>query len=184
MRLGGESVGRWGVVILAITGVLGVVLAVHGWSTRSTGLPRATLGNGRSATAPPSTRPSQAGPSTQGPSTPEPSTPGPSPSTDHHRPLLSAQPYANVAYQIWPGTQSTAAKTALTGLSVSVKQQGTALLITAGVSGQGSPTVRKYVDGARVYVVEASLGDDSGDTDYNLGDDAIVVTDSSGGIVS
>jgi hypothetical protein len=34
-----------------------------------------------------------------------------------------------------------------------------------------------------VYVVEASLGDDSGNTDYNLGDDALVVTDAKGGII-
>jgi hypothetical protein len=34
-----------------------------------------------------------------------------------------------------------------------------------------------------VYVIEASLGDDSGSTDYSLGDDGLVVTDASGGII-
>jgi hypothetical protein len=40
-----------------------------------------------------------------------------------------------------------------------------------------------YPLGARVYVVEASLGDDSGNSDYNLGDDGIIVTDAHGRIV-
>lgn len=173
MRLGSEPVGRWGLAILTVAGVLGVVLAIHGWSARSAGLPRVTLGGGRSAAATPSTPPPQSGPST----------PGPSPSADHHRPLLSAQPYANVAYQVWPGTPSAAAKAALTGLSVSVKQQGSVLVVTAGVVGQSAPTLRRYAGGARVYVVESSLGDDSGNTDYNLGDDALVVTDAKGGII-
>jgi hypothetical protein len=43
--------------------------------------------------------------------------------------------------------------------------------------------VGRYVGGARVYVVEQSLGDDSGNSDYNLGDDALVVTDAKGGII-
>ena len=34
-----------------------------------------------------------------------------------------------------------------------------------------------------MYVVEASLGDDANNSDYNLGDDGLVVTDSSGRIV-
>ena len=45
----------------------------------------------------------------------------------------------------------------------------------------GAPHV--YVGGARVYVVEASLGDDSGNSDYNLGDDGLVVTNAEGRIV-
>jgi hypothetical protein len=35
----------------------------------------------------------------------------------------------------------------------------------------------------RVYVVEASLGDDSGNSDYSLGDDGLVVTDAQGRII-
>lgn len=180
MRLGTESVGRWGLVILAVTGVLGVALAVHGWSGRTTGLPQVTLGGSRPAAASPSTGPSQQGPaSSPGPS----SSPGASSSADHNRPLLSAEPYANSAYQIWPGSQSAAAKSALIGLTVSVKQQGSALVITAGVNGQAAQAPHKYVGGVRVYVIEASFGDDSGNTDYNLGDDGLVVTDAKGGII-
>lgn len=172
MRLGTESVGRWGLVILAVTGVLGVVLAVHGWSVRNTGLPRVTLGNSRPASAARSTQPPQQGPTA----------PGPSPSAEH-RPLLSAQPYANVAFQVWPGTPNAAAQAAMTGLTISVKRQGSALVVVAGVIGQGQQPSRRFAGGARVYVVESSLGDDSGNTDYNLGDDALIVTDAKGGII-
>jgi hypothetical protein len=35
----------------------------------------------------------------------------------------------------------------------------------------------------RVYVIEASVGDDSGNFDYNLGDDGVVVTDGRGRII-
>lgn len=174
MRLGTESVGRWGLVILAVTGVLGGVLAVHGWSGHTTGLPRVTLGGSQSAAASPSTTPSQQGP------TPSPAA---NSSADHNRPLLSGEPYANSAYQVWPGSPSAAAKSAMVGLTVSVKQQGSALLVTAGANGQGAPTQRTYVGGVRVYVIEASFGDDSGNSDYNLGDDGLVVTDAKGGII-
>lgn len=181
MRLGTEPVGRWGLVILVVTGVLGVALAAHGWSSRTSGLSQVSLGGGRpAATAPASARPSQQGPSSSpGPS----SSAGPSSPADHNRPLLSAEPYANSAYQIWPGSPSAAAKSALIGLTVSVKQRGSALLVTAGVNGQGTPTHHEYVGGVRVYVIEASFGDDSGNTDYNLGDDGLVVTDAKGGII-
>jgi len=40
-----------------------------------------------------------------------------------------------------------------------------------------------YPANDRVYFVEASFGDDSGNSEYNYGDDGVVVTDSSGRIV-
>ncbi len=56
-------------------------------------------------------------------------------------------------------------------------------MVTAGANGQPSAAPHFYSGGARVYVVEASLGDDSGDSDYSLGDDALVVTDAQGRIL-
>jgi hypothetical protein len=97
--------------------------------------------------------------------------------------LLSSEPYASVTYQVWPGPLSTAATQALTGLKVAVHRQGPGLLVTAGVIGQPPAAPHLYVGGARVYVVEASLGDDSGNADYNLGDDGLVVTNAQGRIV-
>lgn len=140
---------------------------MRGWSARDAGLPHTSLGTTSSSPAPRAT---------------------PAPSVTHaaavpHRPLLSRQPYARVAYQVWPGNPSAAAKAALTGLSVSVRRQGSVILVTASVNGQAARPARRYAGGARVYVVESALGDDSGNTDYNLGDDALVVTDANGGII-
>ena len=97
--------------------------------------------------------------------------------------MLSAQPYASAAYLIWPGSPNAAAKAALTGLNVTVRRQGSVILVAAGVNGQPTPAPRRFAGGTRVYVVEQSFGDDSGNSDYNLGDDALIVTDSKGGII-
>ena len=97
-------------------------------------------------------------------------------------PLLSSQSFAHYSYVVWPGTPSAAAKAAMTGLTVSVHRSGSGISVTAGVSGHpGTPHV--YPGGARVYVVEATMGDEAGNTDYNLGDDGVVVTDAHGRIV-
>jgi hypothetical protein len=188
MRLGGDLVGRWGLSVLAVAGVVGVILAIHGWGSRASAVvplagsaastgpagPRA----GGASSAPPASASAHA-------STPASATPGsasPSPSSSVG-PLLSSEPYASYAFQVWPGALSTAAKQALTGLSVSVHRQSAGLSVTAGVTGQAPAAPHVYPAGARVYVVEASMGDDSGNSDYNLGDDGLIVTDSAGRIV-
>jgi hypothetical protein len=71
----------------------------------------------------------------------------------------------------------------MTGLAISVRRSGAGISVTAGVAGQHAPSSAFYPSGAKVYVVEASLGDDANNTDYSLGDDGLVVTDSSGRIV-
>jgi hypothetical protein len=68
-------------------------------------------------------------------------------------------------------------------LSVSVHRRGAGISVAAGVNGQPTGAARFYPLGARVYVVEAAVGDDSGNSDYNLGDDGLVVTDAHGRIV-
>ena len=55
--------------------------------------------------------------------------------------------------------------------------------MVAAVGGQPRPAAHFYPGGARVYVVEAAMGDDSGNSDYNLGDDGLAVTDSKGRII-
>ncbi len=178
-RLGG--VGPRGLALLAVAGLAGVLLAVHGWSVRGSSTALGSIGSGPGS-AQPSVSPAQASPSTSaGP------TAGPAPSTGASAstpgPLLSSQSYASYAFPVWPGTQSQAAKAALTGLSVTVHRQGTGISVTAGVNGQAAGAPHFYPAGARVYVVEASMGDDSGSSDYNLGDDGIIVTDAHGRIV-
>ena len=71
----------------------------------------------------------------------------------------------------------------MTGLSISVRRTGSGISVRAGVIGQPEVPARTYPGGARVYVVEASMGDEAGSSDYNLGDDGVVVTDAHGRIV-
>jgi hypothetical protein len=189
MRIAGETIGARGVTLLAVTAVVGIVLASHGWSNRNNGVPPAGTGIGGpapSASAPSAHGAGQgptAGPTagpTSGPST-APSqgpTPGPTPG-----PKLSSQSYASYAFQVWPGTPSAAARAAETGLIIGVRRQGSGISVSAGVAGQSAPTARYYPAGTKVYVIEASMGDDSGNADYNLGDDGLVVTDAQGRIL-
>ena len=107
----------------------------------------------------------------------------PVPSAGASGPLLSSQPFASYTYRIWPGQRSSAARAALAGLAVTVHPQGPGLSVVAGVNGRPG-SARYYPGGARVYVVEAAVGDDSGRTDSSLGDDGVVVTDAQGRIVS
>ena len=70
-----------------------------------------------------------------------------------------------------------------TGLAIRVRRQDNGIAVSAGLTGQSAPAPHFYAAGARVYVIEASLGDDSGTSDYSLGDDGLVVTDGQGRIV-
>jgi len=178
--------GPLGLSLLAVTALTGVVLAVHGWSGRHSGLPAGALAGGSPSQAA-SARPGRAaGPSAPaaGSSAPAatPSGPGASPGASRG-PLLSVQSYAQYSFRVWPGTPSTAAKAALTGLTVKVARRSSGIMVTAGVIGQPANPARFYAHGAVVYIVEASLGDDSGNSDYSLGDDALVVTDAQGRIL-
>jgi hypothetical protein len=199
MRIAGETVGPRGMTVLALSAIAGLLLGVHGWSGRHNGLPStlAGLGSSPSATASPGpsspspaqSRPAQdptQGPPTQGPSataspagsSPAPVSPSPTPG-----PKLSSQSYASYAFQEWPGPVSRAAKAAATGLVITVRKHGSGIMVTAGVAGQPMPAATYYQTGARVYVIEAAMGDDSGNSDYNLGDDGLAVTDSQGRIL-
>src|ERR1035441_4902862 len=82
-------------------------------------------------------------------------------------PLLSSQAFASEAFQVWPGALSATAQTAMTGLSIAVHRTSSGLSVVAGVVGQPSPAAHSYPGGARVYVIEASLGDDSGSMQNN-----------------
>jgi hypothetical protein len=173
-----RSVGVRGVLVLTAAGIAGIVLAVNGWSARHIGL--AAAGGGLAA-SPAGASPSAASPApgTARPSA-GPSRPAPSASAG---PLLSSEPYASYAYQVWPGALSAAARQAMTGLSISASRVRDGISVKAGVNGQPAAAAHTYPGGARVYVVESSLGDDSGSSDYNLGDDSLVVTDVRGRIL-
>lgn len=177
MRLRIGPVGPRGLAVLGVTAILGVVLANHGWSTyRGTTTPGSLAGGTAQVATTPAARP------TAGPSHSVAPTSGPS-AASSPGPLLSSEPYAQYAFQVWPGTPSAAAKAALTGLSVTVRSRAGGLSVTASVNGQAAGAPHVYSGGVRVYIVEASMGDDSGASDYNLGDDGLVVTDAQGRIV-
>jgi hypothetical protein len=191
VRPGGEPVGRWGLAVLVVTGVAGLVLAIHGWSGRGAGVAPSLAGGrlGAVSAAPGETVPSS--PSARaatspaaGPTPSATTSPGASGSSSPAPgPLLRSEPFASVAYRIWPGPVSATASQALTGLSISVHKRVGGLDVTASARGQGAAATHLYQGGVRVYVVEASLGDDSGNSDYSLGDDGVVVTDSQGRII-
>lgn len=180
MRVGREPVGRWGITLLAVTGIAGLLLAWHGWAGRARAVPPSLAGRATSGGRGPGSAPSPAPAPSSAAASPAPTA---SRATGKAGPRLSSQPYASSAYQIWPGALSAAAKQALTGLTVTVRKQGSGVLVTAGVIGQGPGTPHLYVGGTRVYVVEVSLGDDSGNSDYSLGDDGLVVTNAQKRIV-
>jgi hypothetical protein len=190
MRISGGSVGPQGLALLLVTAAAGVVLAAHGWSGRQSGLtPGALGGSGPSAPAGSSSSSSPA--SAAGPSS------SPTPSTAPSKtagagsgsgaakvgPLLSSQSYAQYSFQVWPGTPNAAAKAAMTGLSISVHRSGSGISVAAGVNGQPRTTAHLYSGGAKVFIVEASMGDDASNSDYNLGDDGLIVTDTHGRIL-
>jgi len=187
--LTGKPAGPLGLALLAVTAVTGIVLAVHGWSGRHAGLPPGTLAGtspSSAASAGPAPSARAAGPSSPaaGSSAPAATPGGPSGSpAAGPGPLLSAQSYAQYSFRVWPGTLGSGAQAALTGLSVKVRRQSSGITVTAGVIGQAGGAPHFFPRGAVVYVIEASMGDDSGSSDYSLGDDGLVVTDSQGRIL-
>jgi hypothetical protein len=197
MRIAGETVGPRGITVLAVSAVVGILLGVHGWGGRHNGLPSTLGGPGPSPSAAPHGRPASSsatpgqstqGPPTQGPTaagSPAPSSPAPASNSPAPSPgaKLSSQSYASYAFQEWPGPVSASAKAAATGLVITVRKHGSGIMVTAGVAGQPTPAARFYPTGTKVYVIEASMGDDSGNSDYNLGDDGLAVTDSQGRIL-
>ena len=194
MRLGGEPVGRWGITVMTVAGVAGLLLAWHGWTGRAAAVTPSLAGaatSARPAPAASSPAPASPSPASQGPSaspaaSPTAATPAASATaagSSQVGPALSSEPFASSAFQIWPGPMSAVAKQALTGLTISVHKQRTGLSVIAGVNGQPAAAPHLYAGGVKVYVVEASMGDDSGNSDYSLGDDGLVVTNAQGRII-
>jgi hypothetical protein len=189
MRVAGDTIGTRGITLLAVVGVAGMMLAVHGWSGRhhgtGPGLGPAAAGPAASASGHPAAPARGASPPTQGPpSHPSPGASGSSASAaPTPGPKLSAQSYASYSFRVWPPPEGSAAKAAATGLAITVRRHGSGIMVTAAVAGQPPPPARFYPTGAAVYVVEATMGDDSGNADYNLGDDGLIVTDAQGRIL-
>jgi hypothetical protein len=178
MSDGTNPVGPRGLTLLGLAAVAGIALGVHGWSGQHSPAALGSVGGtSPAANAKPGAQPSRSsapGPASSGSAPSAAPTPGP---------LLSSQAYAQYAFQVWPGQLTPAAKAAEAGLAITVRRQGNGLAVSAGVNGQAAGPPHLYPAGARVYVIEASMGDESGNSDYNLGDDGLVVTDAQGRIV-
>jgi len=183
MRLGPEHLGPRGLMLLGAAGVLGVALAVHGYgkgvvvASGTAGVVSASQPSATTATTTPSTTtpPSKAAGSTT-------TSTSAAPRAQKLGPALASTQYASYAYQVYPGSLSSQAQLALTGFTVHVTPGPTT--ITVKVSATGSaPQSSNYPLGDKVYFVETTLGDDSGVSDYNFGDDGILVTNAAGRIV-
>jgi hypothetical protein len=177
-------IGSRGLTVLLLAGLVGIALAVIGWSQRYTGLVAHAvggLGSSVSASAAPS---ASASISPRSATTAPKAEPSAAPSASASAgPLLSSEPFASYAYLEWPGTPTTTARQAASGLTISVSRQRGGIAVQAGVTGQALPSPRFYASGQEVYVIESSLGDDATNVDYNLGDDGLVVTDAHGRIL-
>ncbi|HVB14239.1 MAG TPA: hypothetical protein VNH38_05720 [Candidatus Dormibacteraeota bacterium] len=175
MRIAGEKVGRRGAAAVSVAALAAALLAIHGYGTPGSSGPVGSGGissahstpsaaaSGSSPKVSPSASPSAAG------------TPGP---------LLSSTPYASYTYQLYPGAVSGSARQALAGFTFTVHPAGSSVNFTLYVSGGGqSPVTKTYPASDHIYFVEASFGDDSGNSEYNFADDGLVVTDASGHVV-
>ena len=180
-----RQVGPRGLAVLALAGIAGIILAIFGWSQRGTGLVAPSVGglggSGPTRTAAPPS--AGAAPSATAPAQASSAPPVQPSATASLGPLLSSEPYAGFAFLIWPGTMSSAAQQALSGITVSVTRQAGGIAIRAAVTGQPLPAAQFFAGGDKVYILESNLGDDSSNLDYNLGDDGLVVTNPAGRIV-
>lgn len=181
VRVGPERVGPRGALVLGVAGVIGAVLAVHGYGRGV--VPAASVSAPSSHTSASSSTTTSKPPGTAGSTAPQRSTTTTSAPSQKLGPLLSSTQYAPYAFRIYPGSPSAQARVAETGFHIDVTGGPTTITVHVTVSGSSAAQHSSYPAGDRVYFVETTLGDDSGDSDYNLGDDGILVTDPNGRIV-
>lgn len=182
MRLGNERLGPRGLLLLGATGVLATALAVHGYG-RGTVVATGTnpvVGVGTSG----GSRVATVHSSSTSPTSSTSRSPSGS-SAQKLGPLLGSTQYAPYAYQLYPGQESGQARLAMAGFDVSVRPSGLGTItvsVSAAGGTQGAQTTT-YPASDRVYFIEASFGDDSGNTEYNFGDDGVIATNAQGRIV-
>ncbi len=183
MRIAGEALGKRGAVALSVAAAAAAILAVHGYANPG------ALGLAGSTSLPtghaPKSSPTAVGsPASRGASTPAASPSAPPSSQATPGPLLSQTSYASYTYQLYPGSPSSSARQALAGFTFSARRAGGSVDFTLYVTGGGqAPISKTYPASDRIYFVEANLGDDSGSSEYNFGDDGLIATDASGHVV-
>ncbi len=174
IRILGESVGGLGASALGVTGLAAALLAVYGFHAPGLSLPGSQSPASHSI-------PGQASSPTPGPS----ARPTPTPSASASPkvgPLLANTAYGPYAFQIYPGHPSSNAQLAMAGFQITVTPSGGKLQLVAK-TGSGSPIRQSYAGGDKIYFIEANLGDDSGNAEFNFSDDGIVATDAAGHVL-
>jgi hypothetical protein len=161
--------------VLGVAGMIGIVLAIHGYGR---GAVPGTAGTGTLRPSAPVTTASgdRARPTSQA---------GGAPKARPQKlgPLLSSTPYAPYAFEIYPTSPSGQAQLAMTGFKVQITRGQSTITVRVSTTGSPGGQSSTYAASDRVYFIETSLGDDSGDVDYNVGDDGLVITNSAGRIV-
>ena len=98
---------------------------------------------------------------------------------------LADSPMADKTYLISTASLSADTQKALTGFSVtsSASADGSTVYVLKATNPEYQDQSYMLKPGEQLYFVEASLGDDAGDTDSNLRDDRAIVVDSTGTII-
>ena len=180
-KMRSDRVGVRGLALLTVAGLVGVGLAIHGYGHGEVVAGRGGV-NALVSTSGSHGRPS-AGQS------PSPSSKATPPSTSHPPaqkvgPLLSSTSYAPYAFQVYPGPETSQARQATAGFTIRVAPRAGTIELSVAAMGSGqAPQTSSFPAGDRVYFIEATLGDESGDVDYNFGDDGVIVTDAHGHVV-
>lgn len=155
--------------MLSIAGIAGICLAVLGWGQRGTGLVSVQAATSPTASA--------SAPASGGPSSPAASKSAAAPSSPAAGPALSSEPYAQWAYQVWPGPLNANAQLAMSGFVLNVTKQANGITVKVSQDGTSMTDASHfYPGGAKVFVLDSNLGDEGGSVDYNVSDDGLVVT--------
>lgn len=185
-----QELGKVGLSLLALTALGAGGMAIHGYGhgvvTNGGNISAAPSNSSGSSTQSPSSSStsSNSSSSSAGSSSSTKSASGSSSSKVKLGPVLSSTQYAKYAFQIYPGSESSQTKLALAGFVVKVHPGATSETITlAPASSPSSTQSATYAKGDKVYFIEASFSDDSGNNDYGGSDDGVVVTTPAGRIV-
>lgn len=154
-------------------------LAVVGWGQRGTGLVSPLLAASPAPSVTASAPPAHASAAPPGHAAPPSASASPAAG-----PALSSEPYASFAYQVWPGPVSQDGQLALAGFVLKVTKQPAGITVNAVQDGEKMTAASHfYPGGAKVYVIDSSLGDEGGSVDYNVTDDGLIVTNAEGQVL-
>ncbi len=99
--------------------------------------------------------------------------------------LFSSTPYAPYSYVVYPGPVSSQAQAALAGFNLTATTlANSSALISIALLGSAQSQSLTLQPGYRLYIVEATFGDDGYHFDSSLGDDGFVVVDPNGYVVA